>query len=167
MSEAVCDTGPILHLWEIGRTNALKIFSKVLIPALVADELSRYEVRLSKVSGGSALEVVVVDEVARRELLVSYGASEIHPADAEVVALARSLHYGVPVLTDDLTLRRRLEAEGAVVVGSVGILVRAYRKSLLSRSEVEVAVQALLSRSTLRMSSAFRTYIRSLMAELL
>jgi hypothetical protein len=32
MSEAVSDTGPVLHLWEIGQVQALDVFERVLLP---------------------------------------------------------------------------------------------------------------------------------------
>lgn len=42
MSDAIADTGPILHLHEIGRLDALRIFDSLLIPDLAADEIRAY-----------------------------------------------------------------------------------------------------------------------------
>ena len=39
MNEAVFDTGPLIHLWEIKACEALKLFKKVLISEEVAIEL--------------------------------------------------------------------------------------------------------------------------------
>jgi len=42
MLEAISDTGPILHLHEIGKLFTLNVFERLYIPRLVADELGRY-----------------------------------------------------------------------------------------------------------------------------
>jgi len=42
VSEAISDTGPILHLTEIGVLSVLTIFKKVLVSNLVNEELRRY-----------------------------------------------------------------------------------------------------------------------------
>lgn len=83
-----------------------------------------------------------------------------------MLALAYSDNFQKPVLTDDLALRRRLEAAGAIVTGSVGILVRAYKTNRLTRAQLEHALDALFSNSTLHLSRAFRTYVRQLLADL-
>jgi len=70
------------------------------------------------------------------------------------------------VLTDDLALRRRLENQGVTVVGSVGVLVRAYTTGRIRRDELEGAVDTLFTISTLHLSRAFRAYVRHLLANL-
>lgn len=42
MPEAISDTGPVLHLHEIGRQAALGIFERPVVPNLVAEELRTY-----------------------------------------------------------------------------------------------------------------------------
>lgn len=51
-------------------------------------------------------------------------------------------------------------------VGSIGVLVRAYRTGRLERGELESAVDALFTASTLYLSRAFRAYVRRLLANL-
>lgn len=167
MREAVSDTGPILHLHEIGHLNAMSVFECLSIPGLVADELRVYGLDPLGL-GVEALSVVVVpvSEARRNAVLASEDSPPIQPADAEVLVLAQVQGFQQPVLTDDLVLRRRLEAHGAVVVGSVGVLVRAYKTGLLERDELEGAVDALFTVSTLHLSRAFRAYVRQLLADL-
>jgi hypothetical protein len=90
----------------------------------------------------------------------------IQPADAQVLALARADQGGRAVLTDDLALRRRRVAQGSTAVGTIGVLVRAYRTDRLPRGDLERAVEALFDRSTLHLSRAFRAYVRRLLAGL-
>ena len=101
MHEAITDTGPVLHLHEIDWLEALRVFDRLVMPDLVAEEL-----------------------------------------------------------------RRQLENHQATVVGSVGILVRAYTTGYLNRHELENATDALFTTSTLHLSRAFRSYIQHLIASL-
>ena len=166
MSEAVSDTGPVLHLWEIGQVQALDVFERVLLPPLVAEELSRYGVALEAQVLKATLEVVPVEDGERQQVLGEPTIFAIHAPDAEVVVLTRRTGFRLSVLTDDLALRKRLEAEGADVSGSFGVLIRAYKKGFLGRLELESAVEALFSDSTLHAGAPFRAYARALLAEL-
>ena len=143
------------------------IFACLSIPPLVAQELADYDFDLAWL-GQVGIDCVVADvaEDSWRKVLQEPTAPPIQPADAQVLALARQDEFGHPVLTDDLALRRRLEAEGADVVGSVGVLVAAYRSGWLARRELDQAVDALFTRSTLHLSRAFRAYVHHLLGSL-
>ncbi len=167
MHEAIADTGPVLHLHEIRRLESLRIFDRLVMPDLVAEELRAYGLDPSHL-GVTALKVTITS-VERTEwgpVLSEANQPTIHPADAQVFVLARLSQFQKLVLTDDLALRRRLESQGATVVGSVGVLVRAYTNGHPKRDELESAVDALFTTSTLHMSRAFRTYVRRLLADL-
>jgi predicted nucleic acid-binding protein len=167
MREAITDTGPVLHLHEIGRLSALSIFDHLVIPELVAHELRAGGLAPTNL-GVTELKVTVVTvERPAWSPVISEAQPTIHPADAQVFVLARLSRFKTPVLTDDLALRQRLESQGATVIGSVGVLVRAYTIGRLKRDELESAIDALFTTSTLHMSRAFRAYIRHLLADLL
>lgn len=167
MGEAIADTGPILHLHEIDQVKALGIFSHLIMPDLVVKELRAYnlDLPLLDVTGLNTSIIVVARE---QWAAVTHEANEpsIHPADAQVFTLAQSNQFRLPVLTDDLALRRRLETRNATVIGSVGILVRAYTTGLLNRNELENFVEALCTTSSLHMSSPFIAYVRQLITNL-
>lgn len=103
---------------------------------------------------------------AGRELPPGSETPRLQPADIEVFLLAREGRFESLVLTDDLALRRVLEEHGAVVAGSVGVLVRAYAIGRLSRQELERSMEALLEESSLHLSRAFRVYVKKLLADL-
>ena len=98
MNEAVADTGPVLHLEEINRLVALRIFERRRVPSLVASELERYGVVLDNKKALPSTEIVSVEEERRQAVLSERGAVEIHPADAEVVVVAREARFRFPVL---------------------------------------------------------------------
>src|SRR5262249_44988086 len=148
--ETISDTGPILHLGEIGRLTVLAPLSPIKIPNLVSVELSARGIEEPVLrSAGIEASVESLDTTDWQRLLRGLGPIECEPADAQVVALVRSSGFQALSLTDDLTLRRLLEGHGATVVGTVGLLVRAYSAGRLQRAQLEESVEALFNDSTL------------------
>lgn len=90
----------------------------------------------------------------------------IQPADAQVFLLVQASRFQALVLTDDLALRKLIESHGATVVGSVGILIRAYSSGKLDRRQLDEAFRALFDDSTLHLSQAFRAYLAQLLKSL-
>lgn len=169
VSKALSDTGPILHLHEIERLDALGVFAQIEVPARVALELERLGLPPAAIRGrlGGAELVVTAprteqgdegDEIGENGLL--------QPADRQVLALASRSRFRLPVLTDDLALRRRVEQESGVAVGSVGLLVRSFKLGRCRRSDLDQAVEALMSRSSLHMSRPIRRYVLELIRDL-
>jgi predicted nucleic acid-binding protein len=165
--EAISDTGPVLHLQEIGKLAMLAVVAPLVLPDLVARELE------DRHSGATFLQEVGVDfRISRvetsewQEVLHMIG-PKIQPADAQVFVLARADEFQSLTLTDDLALRRILEGHGSTVAGSVGILVRAHVSGSLSRDDLANSFDALTRGSTLHLSWSFRNYLKTLLNELL
>jgi predicted nucleic acid-binding protein len=165
--EAITDTGPVLHLHEIDWLEALRVFDRLMIPDLVAEELCTYGLDPNQlgVTGLSTI-IAVVEKREWGSVVNRTNQPTIQPADAQVFVLAQASQFQEPILTDDLALRRQLENHQATVVGSVGILVRAYTTGYLNRRELENAIDALFTTSTLHLSRAFRSYIQHLITNL-
>lgn len=163
MPETISDTGPVLHLQEIGRLSALATVSPLLFPGRVWEELeSRGLDAAAFQRAGLSFKV----SPAIHDLIPNPEGPQLQPADIEVFLLAEERSFEPLVLTDDLALRRLLESRGATVAGSIGVLIRAYVLGALSREELTTASEALLEESSLHLSRAFRTYVRKLIADL-
>lgn len=166
LETAVTDTGPLLHLAEIGQEGLLRLFERVIASEQVAAEARRFGVldRITSALGCRlVIERVTDGEVsAQREVLDDRCA---HQTDLSVAALAARSTPDV-VLTDDLTLRKGLEAQGCQVVGSVGILVRAFRAGRVSKSDLHVSLERLFDGSSLYLSKSFRAHVRSLLDDI-
>jgi predicted nucleic acid-binding protein len=164
--ETVSDTGPVLHLQEIGKLATLNIVAPLLLPDLVVEELEARGLGATRLrEAGIDFTVRGVEPLAWRTVIRDI-APQIQPADAQVFSLARSSGFQGLVLTDDLALRRLLESRGGSVTGTVGILIRAYSVRSISRDEMEITFEALLKQSTLHLSRAFRTYLKHLLSDL-
>jgi predicted nucleic acid-binding protein len=163
---AVTDAGPPLHLSEIGQEVALTVFEWVTISPQVKQELMRAGVfdRVAAVLGDRLrVERVSPSELdAQRAVLSRFS---VHPADLSVAALAARLSPDV-VLTDDLNLRKGLEAQRRRMVGSVGILVRAFKVGRFTKRELLAHLDRLFDGSTLYLSKAFRAHVRRLLDNL-
>jgi len=164
--EAICDTGPALHLEEIGRLTALSLVAPLFLPDLVLKELEARGLGAARLrEAGIAFTVRGVEPLVWRKVVRDVE-PRIQPADAQVFSLAQASGLKSLVLTDDLALRGLLERYGSPVTGTVGILIRAYTTRSISRDEMETAFEALFEKSTLHLSPAFRTYIRKPLADL-
>lgn len=163
---AVADTGPLLHLAEIGQESELALFERVTVSAQVEAELTRHGVfeRLAAALG----ERLAVESVAQAELDAQQAALsglKLHQTDVSVAALAARLSPAV-VLTDDLELRKALESQGRTIVGSVGVLVRAFKTGHFTKSQLQAHLDQLFDGSTLYLSKAFRASVRQLLDSL-
>lgn len=168
MARAIADTGPVLHLAEIDQLPALGIFEGLLLPAVVEVELLAYGIDVTKdllAANRPQVEIATTKPHRIATRLQEAKGTHIHWADAAVLILAEETGIE-PILTDDLALRRVLEAQDRLVVGTVGILTRAYADGLLTRSELDISVEDLFKRSTLFISPNFRQVIYQLLAEL-
>lgn len=164
--EALCDTGPVLHLHEIARTDALEVFDRIALPERVAWELERLGLDPHSILSTTRGPELIVRPVPD-ELLGDHADGDLlQPADRQVLALARQAGYQIPVLTDDLALRERVERSGGVAVGTVGLLVRSFGLGRSTRAQLEESVDRLMTRSTLHMSRPFRQYVMDLIREL-
>ena len=161
------DTGPILHLYEIGQLSVLTTLGSVVLPDLVLEELSHRGIDIARLqSAGVEVRSETLDSARLESILQETDLPRIQPADIRVFALAKVRGFAQLVLTDDLALRRLLEGHGTRVVGSVGVLLRAYTDGRIDRATLERSVDALLRQSSLHLSRAFRVYLGSLLKSL-
>ena len=102
MLEAISDTGPVLHLSEIGCLESLSIFNHVVMPDLVADELHTYGLDpLHLGVKDLKITIVIVERTDWAPVVSEAHQPTVHPADAQVYVLARSNQFQNPVLSTE------------------------------------------------------------------
>lgn len=166
MPETISDTGPVLHLHEIGRLATLTTVAPIVFPDLVLAELEPRGLGLAQLREMGVDPTVSPVPASEWQEILRNLAPQIQPADAQVFALVRASGFQVLALTDDLSLRRLLESHGAQVAGTVGVLVRAYASGKISRLELDAAIESLLNDSSLHLGSGFKAYLRKFLADL-
>lgn len=149
IKKAVSNTGPIIHLSEVGYFHCLRIVENLLIPKAVESEIrsknapGKNELRnagwiTTKELGGVQKEKA--DKIAK-----DFG---IELADAEAIVLAKTNDIKL-LFTDDKSAREIAGYYDLEVHGSAGILARAYRSKILSYEEVKEALERLHRDSSL------------------
>ena len=118
----VSDTSPLTALLTVGEENLLpRLFDEVIIPEAVRNELLRNHARLP-----AWLCVATVQnsaQVGKYSQLVDVG-------EAEAIELAQELHAN-RLLIDERKGRKLALQEGVPVIGLLGVVLLAKRKSLI------------------------------------
>jgi predicted nucleic acid-binding protein len=145
----VADAGPLIHLNEIGQLQLLSIFGSVFIPDAVWIE--------SVINGTVRKEDIEQLVSCRRHTLnvtdvVQFVAQNRleHLQSGECECLCLCVRSAVPLLlTDDLAVRDAAKRLDLMPVGSLGLVVRAYRIGLLTLAAAEHCLRDLQSVSSL------------------
>lgn len=144
--KAVVDSGPFIHLKEIDAQKALTIFT-VLVPPAVTEEIQSLS-RTATVNHHFDNNLV---QILQNEFGLGL-------AESQCIALAKA--EKIPLfLTDDLDARTTAKELGLEPHGTVGILLKAYRKKVFTKNQVVLFVQKLKTHSTLYITSDLVNYI--------
>lgn len=154
MPEAVSNSGPLIHLAEIGKFELLDIFSKIYIPRKIYEEVCNAgkpgEKELKKAKNFEIMEVPDEDVAFIRNEL-----KRIRLDIGELQALCLCAKLGKKLfLTDDLEAREAGKELGFEVHGSVGIIARAYKMGMIGLGDAEIALNDLYFASKLFISKA-------------
>ncbi len=143
----VCDAGPLIHLDEAGCLDLLADFENVLAPDVVWDEVTRHRPGVLQYSDLKIIRVSTPS--AAREGLNTL--AEALGLDAgETAALALMQQYPAAIfLTDDAAARLVAKQLGMMVHGTIGIILRAIRRSQRTPQEVIAILERLPISSTL------------------
>lgn len=134
--EVVVDAGPLIHLTEINALHTLTVFSTLHLPDAVwaetveqrrlsADSLAQFQI------SRHALVPLEVTQFSQTNDLTA-----LHLGEQECLRLCK--RPSVPfLLTDDLAARDAAKRLGLKLVGSLGVIVRAFRQGFISLDEAE------------------------------
>lgn len=147
--EAVADAGPLIHLTEIGQLNALNIFGQIHIPDAVWSET----VNLGRVAADNLYELKNITRYTLAQQAVTTFVADnnfthLHAGECECLYLCQQV--GVyTLLTDDLSAREATKKLHGQPVGSLGIIVKAYKMGYLSLDIAKQCLHELHMTSTL------------------
>lgn len=141
--KAVSDTGPILHLTEIELIRALDIFSNVLIPQEVLNELKKYNIKVSK-----NIKLIPLNPEWKDTTLVLTNQQNLDLGESQAIALAlqeRADYF----LTDDLDARSVAKDYNLEVHGTIGIILRSFREKIIDKKTAIGKINELSTKSSL------------------
>jgi predicted nucleic acid-binding protein len=146
----VSDTGPLLHLIEVGELTVLQEAGEVSVPRSVEAELSCLHVSWDT-NRPAWVATVELRPPFASEAIAWQQAGLLHAGEAEALALARQLGADW-LLTDDAAARLVGQAHGLEVHGSLGIILWAAAAGYREHHPSEAALDR-LARSSLWLSS--------------
>jgi predicted nucleic acid-binding protein len=148
---AVADTGPLIHLHEIGRFQLLTLFSQIHIPQTVWCEatLRQHPSEMELESLG----IMRRHQATPRSLPAPTESFKLHQGELECLNLCRELKIPL-LLTDDLDARNAAKELQLQPVGSLGIIVAAFYRQSLTRPEARESLEHLHSISSLFVTRA-------------
>lgn len=143
----VCDAGPLIHLDELGCVELLRDFDEVLVPGAVWGEVQRHRPGALR-RRMLQLERRVALPDASPELVQLAAALLLAPGEVEALQLMHEIPAGM-LLTDDAAARVAAERLTYEVHGTIGVVVRAWRRGQRSKRQVLDLLRSIPRRSTL------------------
>lgn len=129
-SKAAIDTGPLMHFCELEKHGLLRDIAELHTTAEVFNELSDNHQNLVK----PFLRLHDLTEQQKNVTKFLVERFELQMGEATAISLAKGENIGL-FLTDDLAARIIAKRMGLEPHGTLGMLVRAFRIGVLSKSE--------------------------------
>ena len=140
----VSDTTPLISLMKASRLDLLEtLFKEVLIPEAVFRELTankRYRQEAEQIEKASYIRVVPVLEKKAVDILRR--SSGLDLGESEAIICADDNRADV-LLMDEAKGRKVAKAMGLYIMGTVGVLLFAFDKKVLTSVEVKDALEKL------------------------
>ena len=142
---AVFDAGPFIHLTEIKQLNLTSQYPSILTTIEILEECQNIRNEIEKIHSISIKPLLAASKDFAKYLIDQY---DLHLGESTGIALCKQEH--IPLFyTDDLDAREVAHALGFSPHGTLALLLRAYRKKILTRIQVEKAVYQLYTTSSL------------------
>ncbi len=160
---AVCDTGPLIHLDELGALDLLDDFALHVPEAVLREVRQHRPVAADWVISHASVEDVSLPTDSAFRALVS--ALTLDEGEQFSLALVR-VYRGAIFFTDDAAARLAAEQESIRVHGTIGIILRAIRQNHRTPREVLALLRMIPSKSTLYIRSSLLDEVIEQVAEL-
>jgi predicted nucleic acid-binding protein len=168
----VINASPLIYLGKIGLVD--------LLPQLFTEIWTSIEVKEEVLKLKSAPEILILEEafaswlqihpMSDSKLLTQLLELQIHRGEATIIAIARDLKYKKkdPIaIIDDLTAREIARTFDIPVIGTVGILLRAVKKAILTPDQFKNKIRMLVEETDFRMSVKLYSQLLNKLKELI
>lgn len=145
----ITNSGPLIALAKLGMLNLLsQLYGKVDMPEEVYDEVvlrGREQGYFDSLPVKLAIqrEQLIVKKV--KKLKAEIAELPLHIGEKQVLSLALENKADL-VLLDDMLARNEAQERGISVKGTLGVIVKAYRKGLLNLNEVQTIFDEIADR---------------------
>jgi predicted nucleic acid-binding protein len=143
------DAGPLIHLAEVGALTLLQMFDTLYIPdAVWSETVGVGRLLEAQVIGLGNSERSTLPPSEMSQFVQSHHLERLQAGECECLCLCQRLGLST-LLTDDLDARDAARRLDLVPVGSLGIVMRAYRMRNLSLADAERYMMQLYEVSSL------------------
>ena len=151
---AVVDAGPLIHLLEIGCLQFLNRFDPLHLPDTVwLETVGQGRVSETDMSVLSNMKRHAINASEIEQFIKEKNLSALHSGDQECFFVC--LEQQIPILlTDDMALRTAARRFNIIPVGSLGIVVAAFKGREMSLEEAEGYIADLYDVSSLFVTRA-------------
>jgi len=130
LADIICNTSPIQYLHQLGLLRLLPaLVERIIVPTAVLAEIEIGRENKVDLPDLSMLDWVEIHQVKSSAVLPS--AINLGIGETKVLALALESKDAIVIL-DDLLASRAAERLGIKMIGTLGILLEAKRKNLIS-----------------------------------
>jgi len=145
----VSDTGPLIHLSEIGCVHLLEIFHTIYVPESVQGEY--YKHKRASDPDFFELKNITIARVQHEEVsdfINRHGLNNLHSGERDCLYLCQEFCIDT-ILTDDLAVRDAAKNLGITPVGSLGIVARLFKEQFIPLDQAEKFLLNLYQTSSL------------------
>lgn len=155
MTVVVTDTGPLLHLFQVGSIDLIANLGEIQMTPQVWSELQRHAPSLCQAGIPPWLRLIKPSANANRQAVKWLQAELLHAGEAQALAYAQEIRADL-FLSDDTAARTIGQSLGLQVRGSLGVVLYLAATGILNRERAARVLDDLEHHSTLWMSAKVR-----------
>jgi predicted nucleic acid-binding protein len=148
----ICDTGPVLHLDELECLYLLKDFHQVILPETVVREIEEHRPGMLK-NQFVPFKTVSISFPVDPQLFMLCQVFALHAGELEALSLMADTPHAM-FLTDDCAARLVAQKMGYSVHGTIGILIRAIRRNMMTPQNVVAILERIPEKSSLHIKAS-------------
>jgi len=152
--KATADAGPLIHLAEIGCLRFLNSFDALHVPdAVWFETVARGRISRTDLSNLQNIQRYSLTESEVEQFVKENNLSKLHAGEQECLHVCVTKHISM-LLTDDMAVRDAARRLHIVPVGSLGIVVSAFKREEITLQEAESYIGDLYGVSSLFVTRA-------------
>jgi predicted nucleic acid-binding protein len=142
-NKVISNTGPFIHLSEIKFLNALGIFSEIFISREVHKELIKSNIKIPK-----KVKILELNSQSKdfTKILINQYELDLGESSSIALAIQEKINF---FITDDLDARIIAKSYNIEIHGTIGIILRAFRKKIIDKKTAIEKIKSLKEKSSL------------------